>query len=183
MGDRKLGKPRALFSVAVFVSSPRPVPDSGVTDKTLGALSKILPRVLARECGLVHLLRDFGGNVTGPRPHSLLKLCDDQERQLNYWLTQLRHRTGSLGLKLPDSEIRGATEPVGTIRAFRTPAVHLLHQLRVQHDELSRDLRAGCVDLPDAATARLLERLAEVHDTAAWMLRIVVDGPNRVVGE
>jgi len=50
--------------------------------------------------------------------------------------------------------------------------------LLARHEEMAHRLRDDIERLPDPGTADLLLRLAEFHETTAWMLRVVSHGPD-----
>lgn len=141
-----------------------------------------LPAVLAHERRLFARLRRVSSSLTGPQCYSLVKLMADHQRQLEYWLGQLLGRAEDKGRTLLDKAIR--IVDVGRVSdrcgADPTPIACVLAELRAEHEALSRELRRVRLQLGNAPTVQVLQRLADFHDTAAWMICIVVEGPNRV---
>ena len=156
----------------------QPKPSIGVTGTTRDSLSKILDLVLKEEVFLLATMREYRVSVTGPNLYSLRRLFDEQRRQLDYWLDRVIERTKLIGGAKKASELRKKkAEPelkVGT----NVPARSMIGDLLSRHERMARRLREVIERLPDAATADLLLRLVEFHETTAWMLRVVHSGPD-----
>jgi starvation-inducible DNA-binding protein len=157
----------------------QPKPSLSLPGKARETLTKILDHVLAEECLLSATTRDYRWNVTGPNFHSLHKLFDEQRRQLDQWLDRIFERTRAAGLtrrEQLDDLARGMAE--STASGAGLPARKMIDDLLTRHEQLSRKLRDDVVRLGDPATAELLQRLADFHDTTAWILRMLLEGPD-----
>lgn len=152
---------------------------NGIKAMARETLGQILERVLADECSLWRTTRDYRGNVCGPNLHSLHCLFDEQRRQLDFWLRKLLERTRVSGLArervLDASPPRAAVE--GRAGAAPLEPRRMVGDLIARHEELARLLRADLAALGDRAMAEVLTRLREFHETSAWILRILHDGP------
>lgn len=149
-----------------------------LSGKARETLAKIIDHVLAEECSLSATTRDYRWNVTGPNFHSLHKLFDEQRRQLDHWLVQLFQRTRAAGISSNDgmADLTRAAQ-AGANSGAGLPARQMIDDLLMRHEDMSRKLRDNIAKLGDPATAELLQRLAEFHDTTAWMLRMLLEGP------
>lgn len=142
-------------------------------------LMKILNHALEEEVVLSVMMRSFLINITGPNFHSLYRLFGEQCRQIDRWLGEISDRTRGIGemARASAAEIaRSARDAV--VSPGGLPARNMIGELLVQHEGIADRLRvdlAGCTG--DPATAELLKRLVEFHETAAWMLQMVLDGP------
>jgi starvation-inducible DNA-binding protein len=154
-----------------------PTKKCGITGKARETLARVLNHVLADECSLSATTRDYRWRVTGPNLYSLHRLFDEQRRQLDYWLEQVFDRMRASGLAAM-AELQ--TLPTGGVPPAKPDRVEprsLIRDLLARHEELARTLRDDIARLGDPATAQLLTRLQEFHETSAWMLRMVNDGP------
>ena len=146
-------------------------------------LLNILNHALEEEIVLSSRMRGFLGRVTGPNFHSLYRLFGDQCRQIDRWLGEITARTRAIGTvaRIGAGEVvdsaRAAIKPRGPV-----PARNMVGELLALHEGIAARLREDLVACrADSATADFLTRLAEFHETAAWMLRTVVgrDVPDR----
>jgi len=156
-----------------------PKPSVTLTGKAREALARILDHVLAEECSLSAATRDYRWNVSGPNFHSLHKLFDEQRRQLDAWLAQIFQRTRAVGAAGPEKieELTRAAE-AGRLPSAGVPARQMIDDLLARHEEMSRKLRDDVERLADPTTAELLQQVADFHDTTAWMLRMLLEGPD-----
>lgn len=153
-------------------------PPLSLTGKARETLARILDRVLIEECSLSATTREYRWNVTGPNFHSLHKLFEEQRRQLDGWLMQLFQRTRAAGItKCEAIEDFSRAAAASTRSGVGLPARQMIDDLLARHEELSRKLRENLERLADPATAELLRRIADFHDTTAWMLRMLLEGP------
>ena len=159
----------------------QPKPQVGITGKARDTLARILDHVLRDECSLSATTRQYRWNVTGPNLYSLHRLFDEQRRQLDYWLGQVGQLAKSVGfgsretmedLQRTVAGPAGAEKPPGSL-----PPSTMIGDLLARHEEMAQRLRADIERLGDPATADLLKRLVEFHETTAWMLRMLRDGP------
>jgi DNA-binding ferritin-like protein len=156
-------------------------PNETVKEKLGSAWAALLQPILAEECSLLVRTQIYRGNVRGPNSPSLHQLFDDQRRQIDGWLAQLLQSTREAGLSVCES-IDGLTR---ASLATESPPVDLsgpemIQDLRARHEELSRRLRRDAAQWRDPPTLQLLQRLADFHDTAAWILQVVLNGPGSV---
>ena len=148
--------------------------DNGLTGKARDTLARILDHLLADECSLSATTRDYRWRVTGPNLYSLHRLFEEQRRQLDFWLDQLIERTRAVGLALTNGGERNAP-PSAAAEGLEPRG--MIGDLLGRHEEMARMLRQDIERLGDPATAQLLTRLLEFHETSAWMLRMLHDGP------
>ena len=150
-----------------------------LSGKARNNLVKILNHALEDEGVLSVTMRGFLTNITGPNFHSLNRLFGDQCRQIDRWLREISDRVRGFGVVAE----AGATEVARSAQEALEPKAALLPrnmigELLAQHQGIADRLRAdftACTS--DPATAELLKGLIEFHETAAWMLRMVLDGP------
>ncbi|HUR58794.1 MAG TPA: ferritin-like domain-containing protein [Opitutaceae bacterium] len=150
-----------------------------LTGKARDNLMTILNHALEEEVVLSVTMRGFLNNITGPNFHSLYRLFGDQCRQIDRWLGEISARARGMGVvaRAGASEVtRAARDSVGPPGAL--PPRNMIGELLVQHEGIADRLRADLAACSsDASTAELLKRLVEFHETAAWMLQMVLDGP------
>jgi len=139
----------------------------------------ILGRALADEAGLTALTRECHRKVSGPHFHSLHRLFADQYRQLEHWLAELDARRRMLQAAAGAAAGGAGRHVVAAING--APPQKMLAELLTWHERLGHrlagDVHACAERLGDVATANVLSRLAEFHDTTAWMLRMILYGP------
>lgn len=142
-------------------------------------LLRILNHALQEEVVLSATMREFLGRITGPNFHSLYRLFGDQCRQLDQWLGEIADRTRTFGATAratAEERARAANAVVNPPPA--RPPRDMVGELLALHEGIAARLRgdlAACG--ADAATSSLLSRLVDFHETTAWMLRMVLDGP------
>ena len=150
-----------------------------LSGKARETFAKIVEHVLEEECLLSATTRAYRWRVSGPNFHSLHKLFDEQRRQLDGWLVQLFQRSRAEGVGGPDV-IEALSRPTeqSAPDAEAIPAPQMLGDLLNRHEELSRKLRENIQKVTDPATAEIVRGLADFHDTTAWMLRMLLEGPD-----
>ena len=152
----------------------RPLSFGGKARQNLAA---ILNHALEEEVVLSTTMRRFLGRVTGPNFYSLYRLFGDQCRQIDRWLTEITDRAKSLGAvaRAGAAEFTTAAAPGA---GGQLPARNMVGELLALHEGIAQRLRADLAACTTAqATADFLARLVEFHETTAWMLRMVLDGP------
>jgi starvation-inducible DNA-binding protein len=149
---------------------------NGITGKTRDTLARILDHVLKDECMLSATTRDYRWNVTGPNLYSLHRLFDEQRRQLDEWLDQLVECAKSFGFGGRSSLEQKAELAGNAVSSAGLPARTMVVDLLIRHEEMAHRLREDIDRLGDQATADLLMRMVEFHETTAWMLRMVNHG-------
>jgi starvation-inducible DNA-binding protein len=150
---------------------------SGITGKARETLARILDHVLAEECSLSTRTRDYRWNLTGPQLYSLHRLFEEQRQQLEFWVGQLITRTKSLGLSTPARDANEGNDIQRAARGAGLPPRTMIGDLLSRHETLAQELAQGTERLGDPVVADLLQRLQEFHETAAWMLRMLHNGP------
>jgi starvation-inducible DNA-binding protein len=177
----KLDETCAGFVGRNAVYSPlrmQPTKTIGITGKAREAFVKMLNHVLADECSLSATTRDYRWSIRGPNLYSLHRLFDEQRRQLDYWLNQLCERTCALGLAAR-SELEKMSRPPESIEARPDELAPrgMIGDLLERHEEMARKLRIDIARLGEPMTAEILKHLIEFHETSAWMLRMLHEGP------
>lgn len=146
-------------------------------DKARDAFATILNQVLANESSLSWCTREYGKRITGPNLHSLFRVFSEQRRQLDSWLNRLGDCMRETSLAALG---KNETPTGGDAKAAPPAAVDpgsMIRDLVARHEELARALQGEIAALPDPALAKLLQGLREFHETSAWMLRILQNGP------
>jgi starvation-inducible DNA-binding protein len=158
----------------------QPTPAVGFTTRARTTVASILNHALAEELLLSSATRSFSGTV--PSFLSLHRLFVDQYHQLERWVDQLASCTWALG---PAANAASRMDELATARCVtleeRVPVGTMVSELLVLHEKLAERLREDvkkCSQtLGDPSTADVLARLVEFHETTAWMLRMVLQGP------
>ncbi|MDO8543593.1 MAG: ferritin-like domain-containing protein [Opitutaceae bacterium] len=164
-----------------MTSQPAPTPSGKARENLL----KVLNHVLEEEVVLSATMRGYLGSITGPKFHSLYRLFGDQCRQIERWLGEITERTRAVGTVArvgADEIVRSARAAVSGAPAV--PPRNMVGELLNLHEGIAARLRddlAAC--RPDSATMEFLNRLVEFHENTAWMLRMVLHGPNVPVRE
>jgi starvation-inducible DNA-binding protein len=154
---------------------------NGISAKARETLASIIDHVLRDECSLSATTRDYRWNVTGPNLYSLHRLFDDQRRQLDFWLEQVVQLAKSVGIggKVAFEELARGSLPA-TSGAGLAPST-MIGDLLARHEQMANRLREDIMELPHPAPADVFNRLLEFHETTAWMLRMLHDGPGSEV--
>lgn len=133
---------------------------------------------------LSETMRNYLARVTGPNFHSLFRLFGDQRRQVDRWLGEITARAraiSSVAWVGVEEIAQSAKDAVAAPKAV--PPRNMVGELLALHEGIAARLRAelaGCAG--DSATIDLLGRVVDFHETAAWMLRMVLQGrdvPNK----
>ena len=141
-------------------------------------LARILNHALQEEVVLSATMRDFLGSVTGPNFHSLYRLFGDHCRQIDRWLGEIGERARALGAVMRATVVEQAKSAGGSADPAARPARNIVGDLLALHEGIAARLRADLAACGgDTATADFLTRLVDFHETTAWMLRMVLDGP------
>ncbi len=151
---------------------------SGITGKARETLAKIIDHVLRDECLLSATTRDYRGKVTGPHLYSLNRLFDEQRRQLDYWLGQVIEQAKAIGIggRGGIDEAKEAAR-ASTAAGAGLPPRTMIGDLLARHEQMADRLRQDIARLGDPTTTELLNHLLEFHETTAWMLRMLHNGP------
>lgn len=157
----------------------QPKSSTSLTGMARETLARVLDHVLAEECSLSAATRDYRWHVSGPNFHSLHKLFEEQRRQLDDWLAQIFQRKRAVGVTTAE-RVEDLTRAAEAERrpSAGVPAQKMIDDLLARHEEMSRKLRDDVERLGDPGTAELLKRVADFHDTTAWMLRMLLEGPD-----
>ncbi len=152
--------------------------NSSLTGKARETLAKIIDHVLRDECSLAATTRDYRWNITGPNLYSLHRLFDEQRRQIDFWLDRVIERARAIGFPAPArSELETPASGAGL------PPRTMIGDLLERHETMARQLRDDLAQLSDPATAEVLTRLVEFHETTAWMLRMLHANSGQGSGE
>jgi starvation-inducible DNA-binding protein len=143
-------------------------------------LAKIIDHVLRDECSLAATTRDYRWNVTGPNLYSLHRLFDEQRKQLEFWLDQVVKCAKSVGVgsKIPVEEVTRAAQAAPATSGAGLPPETMIVDLLSRHEQMAQQLRKDIGRLGDPKAADVLSHLLEFHETTAWMLRMLHDGPS-----
>jgi DNA-binding ferritin-like protein len=144
---------------------------------TIGA---ILQKVLSHESGLAATAHAFEWRVRGSPLQSIKRLFAEQSRQIDRWLgdvSQCAQRVGIAAAAVAQAERR--IEAIDSGTAPRVAASELLQR----HEALAHELRAS-IDLlaerdPNNDAVPVLDGLLDFHETSAWMLRLLLETPER----
>lgn len=154
-----------------------PLRPNGITGRAREALTRILNHVLDDEWSLSAATRAYRARVSGPQLYSLHRLFDEQRRQLDYWLEQLFAQMRGAGLAMFGDFARRAADPAPRAADDCLEPQRLIGDLLERHEKLARALREDLAEVGEAEATELLQHLLEFHETSAWMLRLLRDGP------
>lgn len=152
--------------------------EAACQDLAASRVESLLRGIVGEESRLRATTRQFRQGVTGPHFHSRQKLFEDQARQLEGCLCQLKARCKALG----GGEVSGSGEDdFHADPGFASvPAAPSAGALIAWHEQLATRLHGDaqlCARaLADYATAEILDHLARFHETSAWILRLALDG-------
>lgn len=147
--------------------------DTATPEKPRSVLRTVLQRVLAEECHLAVMTRDYGWRVPGAPVQSIKRLFAEQGRQIDGWMRELRgqaRRVGLTGEWNPDGETAAGAAPEST--------TGIVSALLAQHQKLACELSEAIEALhqknPNSDAAGFLSGLRDFHETSAWMLNILL---------
>jgi starvation-inducible DNA-binding protein len=152
---------------------------TGLPGKARENLKKVLNHALEEEIALSTTMREFLGKITGPNKHSLYRLFGDQAKQLDQWLGEISNRAKAFGTvaRVSAAEIARSAQ-AAVAPGERPPPRNMIGELLAQHEGIAERLRHDLAAAStDPATAELLKGLVDFHETTAWMLRMVLNGP------
>jgi starvation-inducible DNA-binding protein len=152
----------------------------GFTDKTREALARIFNHALREELQLSATTRSFVRHMTGPNSYSLHRLFDDQGREIEQWLEQIKQQARAAGTGPAagaEDSVDGAADPVheGSVLP-RNMIGELLSMHEGVATRLREDLGSASNRLLDHGLADFFTRLVDFHETTAWMLRMLLEG-------
>lgn len=139
---------------------------------------EILNRALEQELALSTTLQSCLARMSGPNVQSLGRLFGDHRREIDGWLALIADRVRVFGAAARSGASEVARLARASVAAAPATPRDVIAELLAQHEQLAARLRrdvAACG--ADPATAELLRRIADYHETAAWMLRVVRGGP------
>jgi DNA-binding ferritin-like protein len=152
-------------------------PASAKTRTTIGSILQI---VLTHESRLAATAHEFEWRVQGSPLQSIKRLFAEQSRQIDRWLNDVSECARTLGVREAARELSGedANSPdSGT--APRAAARELL----LRHETIACELRGALDGAHDREAnndaAMLLGGLLEFHETSAWILRLLLESPER----
>lgn len=142
-------------------------------------LRTVLNHVLIQESRLAAVTRDYVGRLRGSPLESIRRLLGEQGRQMDRWLREIstRVRGAETNATSPPEPAAEAHRP-GEGTAPRQAAAELLSR----HEAIIRELRTAVEALGENGTAdeaALLNPLLEFHETSAWILRLLLESPDR----
>jgi len=151
-------------------------PSFGKPRTTVGA---ILQMVLAHESGLAATAHDFEWRVRGSPLQSIKRLFAEQSRQIDRWLGDVARCAQGAGIAAGQAAAAPAGDSVDSEAAPRAAAKELLRR----HEALAGELRHA-VDVvrhreSHTDAGELLTGLLHFHETSAWMLRLLLEAPER----
>jgi DNA-binding ferritin-like protein len=122
----------------------------------------------------------FEWRVRGSPLQSIKRLFAEQSRQIDRWLgdvSQCAERVGVAAAAVAEAE--RAIERIDSGTAPRIAAAELLDR----HEALAAELRAAVKVLaerdPNNDAIPVLDGLLDFHETSAWMLRLLLETPER----
>jgi DNA-binding ferritin-like protein len=146
--------------------------------KARQTIASLIEHVLWEETRLAATARQFAWRVHGAPAQSLKRLFVEQGRQIERWLSDFAarlHAVGAACVSSGDGAGDGAEAPL----APRSATLALLEQ----HERLIAEVRAAHEAIaqkdPDGDAALLIAGLLEFHETSAWMLRLLLEAPER----
>jgi DNA-binding ferritin-like protein len=147
--------------------------------KARSVFAAILEHVVADESRLAATMRDFTWRVRGSPMQSMNRLFAEQGRQIDRWLAELAAKARAVGIAFSAKD-RGESADAQEL-AERNGVRDRIGQLLALHERLAEQLGSDLAVLEDDGADReaagLLEGLRDFHETAAWMLRVLLESP------
>lgn len=147
---------------------------------TRAGIGAVLERVLLHESQLAASTREFMSRVRGSPMQSIKRLFAEQGRQIDRWVDEVgmcvRAIGGAVACATKGSAVdHDEFDPTA-------PGVAVTSLLR-RHEKAIRELRPVVEMLrtrdPNGDAASVLAGLLEFHETTAWMLRLLLESPER----
>ncbi|MCS6984400.1 MAG: DNA starvation/stationary phase protection protein [Leptospiraceae bacterium] len=150
--------------------------DIGISEKYRDELAEDLRRLLAETYALYFKTHSYHWNVTGPLFEPLHRLFMVQYTELWNAIDLIAERIRALGQYAPLShqQLLEASSIHNDERV--PPALEMVHNLRVGHENLIRTTRQilpRAEAAQDAVTIDLLTQRLHAHEKNAWMLRAI----------
>lgn len=140
-------------------------------------LRVILADVLANESRLAAVSHAYVWRVGGSPLQSFKRLIGEQARQVERWVAELRDCARTVGIATGAWALADASE------AAPSPRPDVVADLLARHEAIVAELRGAVAAAaerdPDGRPAFVLGGLLEFHETSAWMLRLVLNSPER----
>ena len=150
-------------------------PNIGLSDKSRGAVIKVLQPLLADEVALYVATRGAHWNVVGANFHALHKFFEDQYEALDEILDDVAERIRALGgLAEATVSAYGKAKRIDDGAGSAASAKAMIVSLLKAHEAIIQQLRKDVDtvgDLNDEGTTDFLTGLMETHEGMAWMLR------------
>ena len=152
------------------------MPNIGISEKNLKAVTAILSAGLADAVLLYTKTRKFHWNVSGQSFMELHKLFENHYKQLEEAIDEIAERINKFGTDTPGT----MTEFIKLSRLKESPGKYpsqkeMLKELLADHESVIINLRKAiddCTDkYKDTGTADFLTALMQDHETMAWTLR------------
>lgn len=144
-------------------------------------VGSILQTVLSHESRLAATAHAFEWRVRGSPLQSIKRLFAEQSRQIDRWLDDVSECAQRVGIAAAAAggERHRAENGIDSDTAPRIAAAELLQR----HEALARELRAAVTVLaerdPNNDAVAVLDGLLYFHETSAWMLRLLLETPER----
>ena len=151
--------------------------NSTIADKARFSLRTILENVFVQESRLAATTQGYAWRVRGSPLKSIRRLFAEQGRQVDRWVGEINKVVRAFGISTKADSI---IEANGGDTAAPRDAVQ---ELLARHEAIIAELR-GAVEVlnerdPHGDAAALLGGLLEFHETSAWMLRLLLESPER----
>ena len=151
----------------------------GISEKDRAAIAGGLSKLLADTYTLYLTTHNFHWNVTGPMFNTLHLMFMAQYTELWNAVDPIAERIRALGHAAPGSYAQfGALATVPDAPQTPPKALEMVRILVAGHEAVARTARnifAAAHKASDEPTADLLTQRLAVHETAAWMLRSLLE--------
>jgi starvation-inducible DNA-binding protein len=151
---------------------------AGMTDKNRAKVAEGLSRVLADTYTLYLKTHNFHWNVEGPMFPVLHGMFEQQYTELAGAVDAIAERIRALGRPAPGSYAAYAKLAAVREASGREKAKDMIRALAQDQETVARTARAALATAQvagDEPTADLMIERLQVHEKAAWMLRVMVE--------
>jgi starvation-inducible DNA-binding protein len=161
--------------------------NKGARRKARESLGAIIQQIVTDESVLSGITRHYLEKIHGSRFQSLHRLFMEQARQLDGWLGAIGERARAIGIAaLQRVDFRSKRSAVARVNAAPVPVLTMIGELLRLHEQMIARLRVDAKALPECApdsrTVDLIAGLLEYHETTAWILRLLLDSPDPILG-
>jgi starvation-inducible DNA-binding protein len=156
--------------------------DLGVPGESVGGLVQLLCVVLADEAVLRAKLQNYHWNVTGPNFRALHLTFEDQYNALAAVIDEVAERIRTFGAKTPGTlteflQQSRVKEQPGEYPDARTMVANAVADHETMVRNLRNDIEAVDDEYDEVGVEDMLTGLLQQHQTMAWMLRALLEGP------